>query len=82
MVKILYFGRLTDITQTSLETRTIPETLKTTDELRAWLDQQYSANGALLEKSVRIAINNELIQETANFSQTDELAFMPPVGGG
>jgi len=82
MAKLLYFGRLTDITQTSAETLDMPSQIKTTDDLRAWLDQHHSANGALLERTVRIAINNEFVQEPTTFQQTDEIAFMPPVGGG
>jgi len=82
MAKLLYFGRLTDITQTSAETLGIPDRIKSTDDLRTWLDKHHTANGALLEGTVRIAINNEFVQEPAAFQQTDEIAFMPPVGGG
>lgn len=82
MATILYFGCLTDITKTSIERRPLPDTVKTTGALRQWLDEAYGARGKLLEKSIRLAINNEFVTEPAEFSGTDEIAFMPPVGGG
>ena len=82
MAKILYFGRLTDITQTSAETRDLPKFITTTDGLRKWLDVEHNADGTLLEKTIRIALNNEMVPEPAAVSNADEIAFMPPVGGG
>jgi len=82
MAKLLYFGRLTDITGTDAETLALPDEITTTAALRTWLDTAHNTNGTLLEKTVRIAINNELIAEPAIISDADEIAFMPPVGGG
>lgn len=82
MVKILYFGRLTDGIGTRMETRDLPVSVKTTDQLRQWLDTEYGSTGTLLEDAVRIAINNEIVSEPVPVSNTDEIAFMPPVGGG
>ena len=81
MAKLLYFGRLTDITGTSSETLPLAE-ITTTTALRKALDDTYGASGALLEPSVRIAINNEMVAEPATVNDEDEIAFMPPVGGG
>ena len=82
MATLLYFGRLTDITGKSSETLTLPDDIITTAALRTWLDATHKTNGTLLEKTVRIAINNELVTEPAAISDADEIAFMPPVGGG
>lgn len=82
MAKILYFGRLTDIVSTSAETISLPEHILTTSELRAFLDTAKNAGGVLLQQSIRIAINNEFVTEPARISNMDEIAFMPPVGGG
>lgn len=82
MAKILYFGRLTDITGTSAETLALPANIRTSEDIRNWADARHNAGGALLEKSVRIAINNEMVTDIAFISDTDEVAFMPPVGGG
>lgn len=82
MAKILYFGRLTDEIGTHTETRSLPEHIRATDTLRKWLDEAHAAGSALLDETIRIAINNELVTEPASVSDTDEIAFMPPVGGG
>jgi len=82
MAKLLYFGRLTDTLGTGAEMCALPENINTTATLRVWLDEKYVSQGVLLEQSIRIAINNELVAEPANISDTDEIAFMPPVGGG
>jgi len=82
MTQILYFGRLSDLTGTSQEALDLPEHIKTTGELRLWLDQRFSANGALLEPSVRIALNNQFVFDQELIVGASEVAFMPPVGGG
>lgn len=82
MARILYFGRLSDLTGAAEETVALPDTVSTAGELRQFLDLRFEANGALLEPTVRIAINNELCFDTTAVTETDEIAFMPPVGGG
>ncbi|MCR9077972.1 MAG: molybdopterin converting factor subunit 1 [Hyphomonadaceae bacterium] len=82
MARILYFGRLSDLTGAAEETVALPDTVSTAGELRQFLDLRFEANGALLEPTVRIAINNELCFDTMAVTETDEIAFMPPVGGG
>ncbi len=82
MAKLLYFGKLTELTGTGEEFIALPRTLDDTGDLRAWLDTEKALGGALLDPSVRIAINDELVSEPALFSETDEIAFLPPVGGG
>lgn len=81
-MKILYFGRLSDITGTSEEHITIPAEIETAGDLRGWLDLRFNASGALLEQTVRIAIDSELTFDSALLNGVDEIAFMPPVGGG
>ena len=82
MAKILYFGRLSDISGAAEESLALPETVSTAGELRQFLDLRFEAGGALLEPTVRIAVNNELCFDDAALSEADEIAFMPPVGGG
>jgi molybdopterin converting factor small subunit len=43
---------------------------------------RFEADGALLEPTVRIAINNEISFDSDRVANPDEIAFMPPVGGG
>jgi len=82
MAKLLYFGRLSDITGKAEEDLSLPNGIETAGDLRNWLDLRFEAEGALLEPTVRIAINNELSFDEDVITGTDEIAFMPPVGGG
>ena len=82
MAKLLYFGRLSDITGTTEEVIDLPGSVETAGDLRSWLDIRFEAGGALLEPTVRIAINSEISFDTDAISETAEIAFMPPVGGG
>lgn len=82
MAHILYFGRLEDVLGLKSEQRDLPGEMTSTTALRTWLDECHNAGGALLEASVRVAINNQIVADPAPVSNTDEIAFMPPVGGG
>ena len=82
MVSLLYFGKLVELTHSPQETIDLPPTLGTTHDLRKWLDNRFETEGAFLEPTIRIAINNQVVTEPQAIGQTDEIAFMPPVGGG
>ena len=82
MVKVIYFGRLSDVTGTGEEMLDIPDGVSTVAALRNWLDLRFEAEGALLEPTVRIAINNEIGFDETPIGNAGEIAFMPPVGGG
>ncbi len=82
MAKILYFGRLSDVTGLTEESLALPEGISTAGDLRRWLDLRFETQGSLLEPTVRIAVNNEIVFDAQSISPNDEIAFMPPVGGG
>ena len=82
MVRLLYFGRLGDVTGINSEAFDLPDGIQTAGELREWLDVRFEAGGQLLEPSVRIAVNNEIVFDTHPLAGEDEIALMPPVGGG
>lgn len=82
MAQLLYFGRLMDTLGTPQETIALPATVRDTAALREWLDADRVLGGTLLEKTVRLAVNNEIVAEPHPISDGDEIAFMPPVGGG
>ena len=82
MVKLLYFGRLGDVTGLNNEAMELPEGIETAGRLREWLDLRFKAEGQLLEPSVRIAVNNEIVFDSHLLGNDDEIAFLPPVGGG
>ena len=82
MAQLLYFGRLMDTLDKAEETIPLPDSVRDTSALRRWLDQDRALEGALLEKTIRLAVNNEIVADPHPVSDTDEIAFMPPVGGG
>ncbi len=82
MATLLYFGRLSDVTGKPSEELQLPDEVSTAGELRLWLDQRFEANGTLLEPTVRIAVNSEISFDADPIRDGDEIAFMPPVGGG
>ena len=82
MIKLIYFGRLSDVTGKTEELLDLPETLETAGDLRNWLDLRFDAQGALLEPTVRIALDQEIIFDGTPLGAAQEIAFMPPVGGG
>lgn len=82
MTKIIYFGRLSDVTGKTEERLELPDHIETAGALRSWLDLRFEAEGALLEPSVRMAVDSEIIFDDEPLAQADEIAFMPPVGGG
>lgn len=82
MVKVIYFGRLSDVTGMSEEMLDLPREVATAGDLRNWLDLRFEAQGALLEPTVRIAIDSEIVFDGTQLGIANEIAFMPPVGGG
>lgn len=82
MAQLIFFGKLADLTGAMTVERSLPDRVSDTAALRSWLDETYDAGGALLENTVRLAINNEIVAEPAGVKDGDEIALMPPVGGG
>tara|TARA_R110000803_G_scaffold114037_1_gene182460 strand:+ start:211 stop:459 length:249 start_codon:yes stop_codon:yes gene_type:complete len=82
MARLLYFGRLTDAFGTGAETVALPAGINDTSALRAWLDNDRQLGGVLLEKTIRIAINDTIVSEPWPIADSDDIAFLPPVGGG
>ncbi|MEM7328506.1 MAG: MoaD/ThiS family protein [Pseudomonadota bacterium] len=82
MKKVLYFGRLTDVTGIMEERLELPARIETAGALRQWLDARFGSTGALLDPTVRVAIDSEITFDSAPIAEAEEIAFMPPVGGG
>ncbi len=82
MTTILYFGRLADSLGAREENRALPDHVRDTNALRAWLDAAHGAGGVLLAPSVRIALDAKIVCEPAPIGAAQVIAFMPPVGGG
>ncbi|MEO9968808.1 MAG: MoaD/ThiS family protein [Hyphomonadaceae bacterium] len=82
MTTLIYLGRLADVAGTSEEQLDLPDTIKTTDDLRAWLNTRFSSPTPAFDQSVRIALDSEICVEPASLGTAIEIAFLPPVGGG
>ena len=82
MATILYFGKLSSLFGELSEQAMLPNEISDTGALRKWLDETRGFDGALLHNSVRVAVNSEIVDDPFPVSDTDEIAFLPPVGGG
>jgi len=74
-VRILFFGRLGDLAPAG----PVPPGVRDTGALRAWLGRD---RPELLDASIRIAVNDEIILGDRALGDGDEIAFLPPVSGG
>jgi molybdopterin synthase sulfur carrier subunit len=84
MIRLLYFARLREALGTSQEELAMPEGVSDVQSLMDWLAQR---GGAWQEeftgcRPLRAAVNQELVANSAAFSDGDEIAFFPPVTGG
>jgi molybdopterin converting factor small subunit len=82
MAKLCYFGRLTDVTGTAEEVVGLPPHVSDTGSLVSWLETGRGWTGLLSDRCVRIVVNNEIQDHDIDICDTDEIGFLPPVGGG
>ena len=82
MIKVLYFGRLSDRAGHREEQLDLPQGVNTLGSLKTWLENSRELGGALLDPSVKTMINQVLVHEDAALSGDEEIGFLPPVGGG
>lgn len=81
-VTLLFFGKLMDSAGSTEMTMDLPAGLGDSEALRHWVDEALGMDGALRHPSVRVAVNDEILAGAAPVRDGDEVAFMPPVGGG
>jgi molybdopterin converting factor small subunit len=74
-VRILFFGRLRD----GAPAGPVPSGVSDTKALREWLGK---GRPELLDPSIRIAVNDEMILGDRPLGGEDEIAFLPPMSGG
>jgi molybdopterin converting factor small subunit len=74
-MKIFLFGRLSD----GAAAGPVPPGIRDTGALRAWLGR---GRPELLDASIRIAVNDEMILGDRVLDDGDEIAFLPPMSGG
>ena len=82
MALIMYWGKLADVTGCTNEQRPLPDSVTDTHSLRAWIESLYDTGGAFLDPVNRIAINDDIVIEPAAIREGDDIAFLPPIGGG
>lgn len=82
MLKILYFGRLSDRAACRETLLDLPANVTTLDELKSWLDREHNLQGALADPTVKTMINQTLTHDNLTLNGSEEIGFLPPVGGG
>ncbi|MBL4870275.1 MAG: MoaD/ThiS family protein [Robiginitomaculum sp.] len=82
MVKILYFGRLSERVGTQEEHIDLPDNIRTITELKAWLNTYHQLDGILDHDTVKTMIDQSLNHKNSSIIGAVEIGFLPPVGGG
>lgn len=84
MADILYFARLAESLEIKSEELELSADCKTVDDLVTLLRERGEPFASEFNGETRIlvAINQEMSEPTAAISNTDEIAFFPPVTGG
>lgn len=81
MIKVLYFGRLSDIGVGA--EFALPQAINTVSELAAYLGKDNAAlRTAIACKGNRVAVNTVMTAFDAPIKDGDEIAFMSPLSGG
>ena len=78
-MKLTFFGRLRDAIGVGEIDCSIPTNVVDSESLRLWIGEEYPA---LLDATVRIALDDVLTSAAAPIAGVAEAAFLPPVSGG
>lgn len=83
-IQVLYFAGLREALGLAQESLELPAGVSTTSQLRAWLCQRGGVWEQQLApgRSVRVAVNHEMVQSDTEIPRGAEVAFFPPVTGG
>jgi molybdopterin synthase sulfur carrier subunit len=83
-MKILYFAWLKEHTGTSVETMPLPDDVSTVGDLIPHIIVKSPGHQTALAnmETVRVAVNRVYGDSSTPVSDTDEVAFFPPVTGG
>ena len=78
-MKLTFFGRVRDAVGAGELDCSIPANVVDSESLRLWIGSQYPA---LLDPTVKIALDDVLTNGAVALAGVDEAAFLPPVSGG
>lgn len=78
-MRLKFFGRLRDAIGADEVERAVPHDLVDSEAMRNWIGQEFPA---LLDPSVRIAIDDIVVTGPVPIDGAIEAAFLPPVSGG
>ena len=83
-MKVLYFAWLRERLNRGEEDLTPPETVKTVSDLMDWIaGNDEAAELAFADrKTIRAAIDEELVDHNATITRAKTVAFFPPMTGG
>jgi molybdopterin synthase sulfur carrier subunit len=83
-VKVLFFAGLREQLGTPGEEIDLPAGIATVGGLRSHLSGKGNSWKSALSESklIRVAVNQNMVQQTAAIKAGDEVAFFPPVTGG
>ena len=83
-MKIYYFAWVRDCVGYSFEQISCPKSVKTIEQLAHYLKKQSDGHALAFEDLtvIRAAINHQFVANESEVTDTDEVAFFPPVTGG
>ncbi len=83
-IQLKLFASLREAVNVSSESLDLPKEVQTTDQLRIWLATRGEAWALAFAptKVLRVAVNQNMIEESVQLSDGQEVAFFPPVTGG
>ena len=83
-MKIIYFSWLKETLGISEENVRPPDNIKNINNLIKWLGKKSMEHRKvfLKSKSIRCAINHQIVNKSSKIKDKDEIAFFPPFTGG
>ncbi|WP_372340416.1 molybdopterin converting factor subunit 1 [Parvularcula sp. IMCC14364] len=81
-MEVRYFGRLREQLNIEVEQVSLPDNISDASTLRTWLASTRYNGTCLLDQSVRVIVNEEIVTWEHTVTETDSIAFIPPVSGG
>ncbi|MFI5140807.1 MAG: MoaD/ThiS family protein [Bacteroidia bacterium] len=75
-INVLFFGELAEVAGAN---KMAVQNMEDTTSLTKWMLEKYPV---LKNRTYRVAVNKEVINEKRNLNNGDEVALLPPYAGG